>query len=163
RQPSSQRFLRRGLLLLPRRLHRGAGAETARAAAAGNGGRMSALTPSMTHEVNFDGLVGPTHNFAGLSTGNVASMSHRGAKSNPRAAALQGLAKMKALADLGVKQAVLPPHERPSVAALRALGFGGTDAAVLRAASETAPDALVACSSASNMWVANAATVSPGA
>jgi succinylarginine dihydrolase len=112
-------------------------------------------------EVNFDGLVGPTHNYAGLSHGNVASMSHRGAVSNPREAALQGLAKMKFLADLGQVQAVLPPHERPSIETLRAMGFGGTDAAVLAAAAKTAPHLLVACSSASNMWVANAATVTP--
>ena len=112
-------------------------------------------------EVNFDGLVGPTHNYAGLSHGNVASMSHGGAPSKPREAALQGLAKMKFLADLGVPQAVLPPHERPAIESLRALGFGGTDAQVLAAAAKAAPKLLVACSSASNMWVANAATVAP--
>jgi succinylarginine dihydrolase len=114
-----------------------------------------------TYEVNFDGLVGPTHNYAGLSHGNVASMTHGGAVSNPREAALQGLAKMKFLADLGLKQAVLPPHERPSIETLRALGFGGSDAQVLAAAAKASPKLLVACSSASNMWVANAATVAP--
>lgn len=114
-----------------------------------------------TFEVNFDGLVGPTHNYAGLSHGNVASMSHGGLTSNPREAALQGLAKMKFLADLGLKQAVLPPHERPSIETLRALGFAGRDAQVLAAAARHAPKLLVACSSASNMWVANAATVTP--
>ena len=113
-------------------------------------------------EVNFDGLVGPTHNYAGLSHGNVASMTHRGAVANPREAALQGLAKMKQLADLGVPQAVLPPHERPSIETLRALGFAGADdTAVLRAAARQAPELLAACSSASSMWVANAATVTP--
>ena len=30
---------------------------------------------------------------------------------------------MKALADRGYAQAVLPPHERPDLAALRALGY----------------------------------------
>ncbi|MDZ4850746.1 MAG: N-succinylarginine dihydrolase [Pirellulaceae bacterium] len=114
-----------------------------------------------TYEVNFDGLVGPTHNYAGLSHGNVASMSHQGSLSNPRDAALQGLAKMKALADLGLKQAILPPHERPSIDALRRLGFDGSDANVLRSAAKHARELLVACSSASNMWVANAATVAP--
>ncbi len=119
---------------------------------------------SRAHEVNFDGLVGPTHNYAGLSHGNVASMAHRGATSNPRQAALQGLAKMKFLADLGVPQAVLPPHERPSIAALRALGFTGRDdAAILRAAAKSESALLAACSSASGMWVANAATVTPSA
>lgn len=116
----------------------------------------------MTREVNFDGLVGPTHNYAGLSYGNVASLAHRGAVSRPREAALQGLAKMKALADLGLPQAVLPPHERPDVAALRALGFsGGNDHAVLAAAARHAPALLAAACSASAMWVANAATVTP--
>lgn len=116
-----------------------------------------------TFEVNFDGLVGPTHNYAGLSHGNVASMSHGGAVSNPREAALQGLAKMKCLADMGLPQAVLPPHQRPSIETLRALGFGGSDADVLAAAAKRAPKLLVGCSSASNMWVANAATVAPSA
>lgn len=116
------------------------------------------------HEVNFDGLVGPTHNYAGLSHGNVASISHRGAASNPREAALQGLAKMKFLADLGVRQAVLPPHERPSIETLRTLGFTGPDdAAILRTAAQDAPALLAACASASSMWVANAATVTPSA
>jgi succinylarginine dihydrolase len=114
-----------------------------------------------TTEINFDGLVGPTHNYAGLSFGNVASLSHRGAVASPREAALQGLTKMKFLADLGVPQAVLPPHPRPSIETLRAFGFAGSDAAVLRAAEKTAPGLLRACASASNMWVANAATVSP--
>lgn len=112
-------------------------------------------------EINFDGLVGPTHNYAGLSLGNVASMAHRGTVANPRAAALQGLAKMKFMADLGLPQAVLPPHERPSIATLRAFGFSGNDAAILRAAARHAPELLRACASASSMWVANAATVSP--
>ena len=86
------------------------------------------------YEVNFDGLVGPTHNYAGLSHGNLASQRSKHRASNPRAAALEGLAKMKLLADLGVKQAVLPPHERPDVAALRRYGFAGSDADVLRKA-----------------------------
>jgi succinylarginine dihydrolase len=113
-------------------------------------------------EVNFDGLVGPTHNYAGLSYGNVASLTHRGAVSRPRDAALQGLAKMKALADLGLAQAVLPPQERPALSALRAFGFTGqTDAAVLAATAKHAPALLAAACSASAMWVANAATITP--
>ena len=114
-------------------------------------------------EVNFDGLPGPTHNYSGLARGNLASERHRSLVSNPRAAALQGLAKMKALADRGYAQAVLPPHERPDVAALRGLGFAGSDAQVLGRASREAPQWLAACSSAAAMWVANAATVSPSA
>lgn len=115
------------------------------------------------HEVNFDGLVGPTHNYAGLSFGNIASTTNKAAVSNPREAALQGLAKMKALADLGVKQAVLPPHERPDIAVLRARGFSGTDAEVLATAQEREPALLAAASSASAMWAANACTVAPSA
>jgi succinylarginine dihydrolase len=114
-------------------------------------------------EVNFDGLPGPTHNYGGLATGNLASERNKSLVANPRRAALQGLAKMKALADRGFAQAVLPPHERPDVAALRALGFAGSDAALLATAARQAPQLLAACSSAAAMWVANAATVSPSA
>jgi len=114
-------------------------------------------------EVNFDGLVGPTHNYAGLAYGNIASVSHRLVVSNPRAAFLEGLDKMKLLKDLGVKQAVLPPQERPDLHTLRRLGFAGTDAQVVSTAAETEPVLLAACYSASAMWAANAATVSPGA
>src|ERR1700722_14607815 len=113
-----------------------------------------------TVEFNFDGLVGPTHNYAGLAIGNLASQENRLAVSNPRAAALQGLAKMKFLADLGVQQAVLPPAERPNVVLLRQLGFSGTDSEVLAPAP---PMLLAAAGSAASMWAANAATVSPAA
>jgi succinylarginine dihydrolase len=114
-------------------------------------------------EANFDGIVGPTHNYAGLAWGNLASQRHRATRSNPRAAALEGLAKMKTIADLGVEQYVLPPHERPDVEALRRLGFTGDDARVLARAGREEPEALAACASASAMWVANAATVAPSA
>ncbi len=114
-------------------------------------------------EANFDGLVGPTHNYGGLSFGNVASQNNTGDVSNPREAALQGLAKMKALADRGFRQGVLPPHERPDLATLRRLGFAGSDADVLQAVARTAPALLPQVSSASCMWTANAATVSPSA
>ena len=112
-------------------------------------------------EFNFDGLVGPTHNYAGLSRGNLASTRHAGRLSNPRAAALQGLAKMRLLASLGVGQAVLPPAPRPDVGALRRLGFHGTDADVLAAAAKDDGHLLRVASSASSMWSANAATVIP--
>jgi len=113
-------------------------------------------------EINFDGLVGPTHNYAGLSLANVASQSHKGDRSNPRAAALQGLDKAMALAARGFPQAVLPPHERPSIAALRDWGFGGkSDEEVLAAAAKSAPQLLAAASSASAMWTANACTMTP--
>lgn len=114
-------------------------------------------------EVNFDGLVGPTHNYAGLSYGNVASLSNAKATSSPRSAAKQGLEKMKALHDLGMVQGVFAPHQRPDIAALRRLGFTGTDADVLQRAAADAPEIFQAVCSASSMWTANAATVSPGA
>lgn len=114
-------------------------------------------------EINFDGLVGPTHNHAGLGPGNLASGAHRARPSNPRAAAKQGLAKMRRLRRLGVPQAVLPPQPRPNVSLLRRLGFSGRDAAVLRAAGRQAPHLLAAACSGACMWTANAATVGPSA
>ncbi|WP_210395684.1 N-succinylarginine dihydrolase [Motiliproteus sediminis] len=114
-------------------------------------------------EANFDGLVGPTHNYAGLSFGNVASQRNQAAPSNPRLAAKQGLQKMKALHEMGLVQGVLAPQERPDIHTLRRLGFSGTDAQVLAQARQQAPRVLAACCSASSMWTANAATVSPSA
>ena len=115
------------------------------------------------YEVNFDGLVGPTHNYAGLSYGNVASLNNANASSSPKQAAKQGLQKMKALADMGMVQGVLAPQERPDIYALRRLGFTGSDARVLEQAYKQAPQIFLACCSASSMWTANAATVSPSA
>ncbi|WP_239952318.1 N-succinylarginine dihydrolase [Pantoea sp. Z09] len=116
-----------------------------------------------TVEANFDGLVGLTHHYAGLSFGNEASTRHQHQPSNPRLAAKQGLLKMKALADRGFLQGVIPPHERPNLPLLRQLGFSGSDAQVLAQAAKRSPGLLSAVSSASAMWVANAATVSPSA
>jgi len=102
-------------------------------------------------EINFDGIVGPTHNYAGLSLGNIASASHRGDPSYPRAAALQGLAKMRGnLARLG-HQGFLLPLPRPNTLLAESLHCDGTEDPALRAAPW----------SASSMWTANAATVSP--
>lgn len=112
-------------------------------------------------EANADGLIGPTHSYAGLSPGNLASSLNKGEASNPRAAVLQGLDKMKLLADLGLPQFVLPPHERPNILFLRSLGFSGTDGQVLERAWRTAPSFAAAACSASPMWAANAATVTP--
>ena len=102
-------------------------------------------------EANFDGLVGPTHNYAGLSWGNVASKSNVNAVANPREAALQGLAKMKRLADRGYVQGILPPHERPHIPTLRALGFEGNERQILEAVAKADPAILAAVSSASCM------------
>ena len=121
------------------------------------------MTSTRAFEANFDGLVGLTHNYSGLSFGNIASKNNFGTTANPKLAALQGLAKMKALADLGFKQGVLPPQERPSIESLRRLGFSGGDAEVIRAAAKLAPMVLSGVQSASSMWSANAATVSPSA
>ncbi|WP_277372133.1 N-succinylarginine dihydrolase [Pseudomonas sp. AA-38] len=115
------------------------------------------------YEMNLDGLVGPTHNYGGLSYGNVASQSNGQAASNPKEAAKQGLAKMKALMDMGFKQGVLAPQERPAVAELRRLGFSGSDVDVIQRAAREAMPLLVASCSASSMWTANACTVSPSA
>src|SRR4051794_23884384 len=114
-----------------------------------------------TREYNFDGLVGPTHNYAGLSFGNVASFNNVKSASNPKQAALQGLAKMRALAARGFAQALLPPQARPNFALLRSIGFAGSDADVITRAFKEAPSILACAYSASPMWTANAATVSP--
>jgi succinylarginine dihydrolase len=104
-------------------------------------------------EINFDGIVGPSHNYAGLSFGNVASMGHAGEVSQPRAAALQGIEKMRANLALGLAQGIFLPHPRPHRAWLKRLGT----------TIEEAEPALAAnAMSASAMWAANAATVSPG-
>ena len=153
-QSPSERLLRGGLLRLPHGVSRAGGAHPARNATPGNDALKS-------QEVNFDGLVGPTHNYSGLAAGNVASERSAHAVSNPRAAAKQGLRKMKLLHDLGVPQGVLPPQERPAVDVLRRLGFVGRDQYVLHNAQRHDPELLAACCSASSMWAANAATVCP--
>lgn len=112
-------------------------------------------------EINFDGLVGPSHNYAGLSLGNLAATGNAGATARPRAAAREGLAKMRRMIRLGLAQGFLPPQVRPDVGWLRALGFGGHDAAVMAAAHRADPALVASAMSASAMWTANAATVSP--
>ena len=112
-------------------------------------------------ESQIDRIVGPTHHFGGLGVGNVASQSHLGQPSNPAAAALQGLDKMRRVATLGVPQLILPPQKRPNLAFLRSLGFQGSDGEVLRRARHESPELLSAAMSCSAMWTANAATVTP--
>ncbi len=114
-----------------------------------------------TREYNFDGLVGPTHNYTGLSPGNIASSRHAGQISNPRRAALEGLEKMRFVSSLGVGQAVLPPHPRPSLRTLGALGFTGSDEEILSRVATSHELLLRQCSSAAAMWCANAATCAP--
>ncbi len=115
----------------------------------------------LAHEWQFDGLVGPTHNYAGLAKGNLAAAHNAGAVSNPRMAALQGLEKMRFVRNLGVHQAFLPPHYRPLVGELKRLGFEGGLAQILQHASADAPELLAAFFSSSFMWAANAATITP--
>jgi succinylarginine dihydrolase len=112
-------------------------------------------------EVNFDGLVGPSHNYAGLSFGNVASARNAGAESSPRQAALQVVCKMRRMLELGLVQGLLLPHDRPFTLWLRELGFVGTDDEVCAAAWTNEPVLLANALSASPMWTANAATISP--
>ncbi|MBA2711571.1 MAG: N-succinylarginine dihydrolase [Tatlockia sp.] len=112
------------------------------------------------YELNLDGLVGSTHHYAGLSLGNLASTSNKLLPSNPQAAALQGLAKMRMLVQLGLKQAIMPPHQRPNLELLFQLGFKGTARQQVEKAAREAPEILGACYSSSFMWTANAATVS---
>ena len=102
-------------------------------------------------EINFDGIVGPSHNYAGLSLGNIASASNAGETSYPRAAALQGLDKMRHNLALGLTQGFLLPLPRPNTTFLTAIGADGSEDRRL----------LAAAWSASSMWTANAATVSP--
>jgi succinylarginine dihydrolase len=106
----------------------------------------------MLREINFDGIIGPSHNYAGLSLGNIASASNAGAVSQPRAAALQGVEKMRANLRLGLAQGFFMPLDRPNTAWLAALA---TDMA------SAEPHIRAAAFSASAMWAANAATVSP--
>ena len=105
----------------------------------------------MLSEINFDGIIGPSHNYAGLSLGNLASSGHAGETSYPRAAALQGLAKMRHNLALGLAQGFFLPLPRPNPVFLSAIAADGSEDRSLRAAAW----------SASAMWTANAATVSP--
>jgi succinylarginine dihydrolase len=106
----------------------------------------------MLTEINFDGLIGPSHNYAGLSLGNLASAKNAGGMSYPRAAALQGIAKMRANIALGLTQGVFMPQARPNREWLQWLAT----------TPEKAEPGLLACAlSASSMWAANAATVTP--
>jgi succinylarginine dihydrolase len=103
-------------------------------------------------EINFDGIIGPSHNYAGLSVGNLASSNNAGAPSYPKAAALQGIEKMRANLRLGLAQGFFMPLDRPNQNWLSGLS---TDM------QSSEPHIRAAAFSASAMWAANAATVSP--
>ncbi len=104
-------------------------------------------------EINFDGIVGPSHNYAGLSVGNLASANNAGAIAHPRAAALQGVEKMRVNLRLGLTQGIFLPQNRPDDAWLASLGHADN--------TDIEPHILATSLSASSMWAANAATVSP--
>ncbi|MCE2573829.1 N-succinylarginine dihydrolase, partial [Motilimonas eburnea] len=114
-------------------------------------------------EMNFDGLIGPSHHFAGLAFGNLASSRFAHRPSSPKQGALQGLEKMKLLHQLGVPQGILPPLRRPNFAILEQLGFRGSRAEVIQQAAQYDKALLASCYSASCMWTANAATVTTSA
>ncbi|WP_271077323.1 N-succinylarginine dihydrolase [Aurantiacibacter sp. MUD61] len=106
---------------------------------------------STVQEINFDGIVGPSHNYAGLSLGNLAATKNAGETSYPRAAALQGVAKMRHNMAMGLAQGFFLPLPRPDTGWLDALA----------ADEDTNPVLVAGAWSASSMWTANAASVSP--
>ncbi len=112
-------------------------------------------------EVNFDGLIGPSHHYGGLASGNLASHRNALKTSSPKQAALQGLEKMRTLLRLGYRQGFIPPQPRPGLSTLRQLGFSGSDEDIIKTAGSDAPELLSMVYSASSMWAANAATVTP--
>ncbi len=103
-------------------------------------------------EINFDGIIGPSHNYAGLSVGNIASSTNAGATAYPREAALQGITKMRHNLGLGLAQGFFMPLDRPNAAWLEVLGT---------TVGDSEPHLRAAAFSASSMWAANAATISP--
>lgn len=112
-------------------------------------------------EMNLDTLSGMTYGFSALSFGNLASMSHEAQVSNPYKTALEGLQKIHFLDSLGIKQAILPPHERPHIETLKNIGFTGNLESILSKTYKIAPWALKEVSSSAFIWTANAATITP--
>ena len=112
-------------------------------------------------EINVDGLIGPTHHFGGLGVGNLASQSSRFQTSSPKAAALEGVAKMELVASIGVPQLYLPPLQRPNWNWLNQVGFVGERGDVLKRCFDMSPVLLSAAYSSAFMWTANAASVAP--
>ena len=122
--------------------------------AGGRPGQLMSAGCEVLVEINFDGIVGPSHNYAGLSPGNLAATRNAGMiVAAARARRCEGIAKMRANLALGLAQGILLPHRaaRPSRGWRRS-----------RPIIEAAPAHLRAQAlSASAMWAANAATVSP--
>ncbi|MBL4694133.1 N-succinylarginine dihydrolase [Candidatus Gracilibacteria bacterium] len=112
-------------------------------------------------EHDFNGIPSTTHGYAALAPGNRASMDSSGDTSHPRAAAQQSLDLIEHLMDQGSEPAIIPPHERPRISSLKALGFSGSDSEVLEQAYKENPQLVARVSSSAAMWTANAATVAP--
>ncbi len=116
---------------------------------------------TLYEEIQIDSLIAPTHHYGGLAYGNVASMSHAGQVSHPRAAALQGIAKMRAVMEAGIVQAVLPPLLRPDTCFLHACGFSECPEDSVQQAQCADPYLLRLAYSSASTWAANCATVIP--
>lgn len=117
--------------------------------------------PEKHYELNFDGIPGPTHLFAGLAHGNIASELNEGLESNPKAAAKQSLEKIKFINSLGIKEAIIPPQIRPDFFLLKVMGYDGSRSEVLKQVLENDHKLFKSILSSSFMWTANAGTVSP--
>ena len=115
----------------------------------------------MLTEINIDGMIGPTHHYGGLGVGNLASLAHRYQASNPRQAALEGLAKAKLVSELGIPQFLWLPPKRPNTELLQSFSFLGSLHEQIKEAFVTAPRVLSAAFSGAFMWAANSATVTP--
>lgn len=113
------------------------------------------------YEINFNGIAGPTHVFSGLSHGNLASKSNDGKVSNPKKAALQSLKKMRFCHKLGLKEAIIPPQRRPDLSSLNTIKKSSDKMRILEEIYQYDPKLFKTLFSSSNMWTANAATVSP--
>lgn len=113
-------------------------------------------------QIHFDGLVGPTHHYGGLSSGNLASIENKGNVSYPREAFLQGLKKASFIfSQTGTAQGLLPPQDRPALRILRNYyGWNGNDEALLVKLSNH-PILLQRLTNSAFMWAANSATTAP--
>ncbi len=114
--------------------------------------------------VNFDGIPGPTHNYAGLARGNLAAERNartgrepaRGCAAGTRQGARARGPRLRA----GRAAAARASRHRTRCARSAS---PARDADIVARAATDAPQLLAACSSAAAMWTANAATVSPSA
>ncbi len=106
-------------------------------------------------------MIGPTHHYGGLGIGNVASLRHRHQVSNPRQAALEGLAKAKLISEMGIPQYILASTKSTESRVVESARFQGTHGEQIREAYHASPEVLSAAMSSAFMWAANSTTVSP--